>query len=124
MKTHPAPPRRRLSLDLLRLRELREQRLRLGDLRHLRRRRKAFERRREDGLGVGGAAGRLAKLGEGKGREQLVAARTLMLGDGDGRPVGVFGWRRVGGIAPEQDVAANAMQQRVGVALPGLFSDR
>ncbi len=35
--------------------QLAEQRLRLGDLRHFRRRREAFERRREDSVGVGGA---------------------------------------------------------------------
>ena len=39
------------NLDLVRLRQHRKQRLRLGDLRHLRRRRKAFERGREDGVG-------------------------------------------------------------------------
>ena len=36
--------------------ESREQRLRLGYLRHFRRRRKAFERGREDGVGFDGAA--------------------------------------------------------------------
>jgi hypothetical protein len=39
-------------------------RLRLGDLGHFRRRRKAFERRREDGMGLGGAGGPLVELGE------------------------------------------------------------
>jgi hypothetical protein len=34
-----------------------EQRLRLSNLRHFRRRRKAFERRREHGVGVGGTVG-------------------------------------------------------------------
>jgi hypothetical protein len=40
-----------------------EQGLRLSDFRHFRRRRKAFERRREDRLSVSGAVGRLVKLG-------------------------------------------------------------
>ena len=39
-------------LNLVGLRQRREQRLSLGDLRHLRRRRKAFQRRREDGVGL------------------------------------------------------------------------
>jgi len=39
-----------------------EQRLRLGDLGHFRGRRKAFERGREDGVGLDEAAGRLIEL--------------------------------------------------------------
>ncbi len=39
-----------------------EQPLRLRDLRHFGRRRKAFERRREDGVGFDGAAGRLVEI--------------------------------------------------------------
>ena len=42
----------------------REQRLRLGDHKHLRRRRKACERGREDSVGFDETAGRLTKLGE------------------------------------------------------------
>jgi hypothetical protein len=52
----------RLGLDLLRLRELREQRLRLRDLRHFGRGREAFKRGREDGVGFDGASGRLVQL--------------------------------------------------------------
>ena len=66
-------------LDLVRLRQRREQRLRLGDLGHFRRRRKAFERGREDGVGIGGAGGRLVELGERKRRAQVEAARALLL---------------------------------------------
>ena len=51
-------------LDLVGRRERSQQRLRLGDLGHFRRRRKAFERRREDGVGFGGAGGRLVEFGE------------------------------------------------------------
>jgi hypothetical protein len=46
------------------LRQRREQRLRLGDHRHLRRRRKACERGREDSVGFDETAGRLVELGE------------------------------------------------------------
>ena len=103
---------RRVGLDLVGLLQRREQRLRLGDLGHFRRRRKAFERGREDGVGFGGAAGRLVELGERQRREQREAARALPLRDGDGGLEGVFGWRGVGGIALEQDFAARAMQFR------------
>ena len=77
-------PLRGLRLDFVGLRHRRQQRLSLGDLRHLRRPRKAFEGRREDGVGVGGTAGRLVELGEGEGRAQAEAARALLLRDGDG----------------------------------------
>jgi hypothetical protein len=43
-----------------------QQPLCLGDLGHFRRRRKAFERRGEDGVGFGGSGGRLVELGERK----------------------------------------------------------
>ena len=79
--------------------ERREQRLRLGDLRHFRRRRKAFERGREDGMGFGGAAGRLIELGERKRRAQFEAARALLLRDRDGGQESFFRRRGVGGVA-------------------------
>ena len=47
-----------------------QQRLRLGDLRHFGRRRETFKRGRENGVGFGGAAGRLIELGERKRRQQ------------------------------------------------------
>jgi hypothetical protein len=47
-----SPPRRRLGLEFLGFFERREQRLRLGDLGHFGRRRKAFERRRENVVGL------------------------------------------------------------------------
>jgi len=45
------------------MRQTFKQRLGLGDLRHFRRRRKAFEHGRKNAMRVGGAAGRLAELG-------------------------------------------------------------
>ena len=66
LQMQPPLSLRLCGLDLLRLRQRRQQRLRLGDLGHLRRRRKAFERRREDGVGFDGAAGRLVEFGERK----------------------------------------------------------
>ena len=64
-------------------------------------------------MGVGGAAGRLIELGERQRRAQFEAARALLLRDGDGGQEGFLGGRGVGGIALQQDVAADAMQ--VGV---------
>jgi hypothetical protein len=51
-------------LHLIGFCERREQRLRLFDLRELRRRRKTFQHRREHGMGVRGAIGRLVELGQ------------------------------------------------------------
>ncbi len=48
------------------LRQTLGQRLRLGDLRHLGRRRKAFERGREHGVRFGKPVGRLVELAKGK----------------------------------------------------------
>ena len=61
-------PLRHVGLDFVGLRQRRQQRLRLRDLRHFWRRRKAFEGGREDGVGFGGATGRLVELGERKRR--------------------------------------------------------
>ena len=47
LQLRQSPPLRGLRLDLVRFRQRRQQRLRLCDLRHFRRRRKAFERGRE-----------------------------------------------------------------------------
>ena len=68
LQLEAALARRRGVLDLVAILQRREQRLRFGDLRHFRCRRKAFERGLEDRVGLGGAAGRLVELGEQKGR--------------------------------------------------------
>ena len=62
----PLPPLapRRLGFDLLDLAKRCEQRLRLGDLGHFGRRRKAFEGGREDGVGFDGTPSRLIELGQ------------------------------------------------------------
>ena len=72
-------PMRGVHFDLVGRRECSQQRLRLGDLGHFRRRRKAFERRREDGVGFGEAAGRLIEFGQRQRRAQFEAARTLLV---------------------------------------------
>ena len=96
LQMQPPLPLRFCGLDLLGLRQRREQRLRLGDLRHFGRRRKAFERGREDSVGVGGTAGRLVELGERERRAQAEAACALFLRDRDRGLEGFFGRRGVG----------------------------
>ena len=53
MQVRQAPLLRGSALTSSSIGKRREQRLRLSDLGHLRRRRKALERGREDGVGVG-----------------------------------------------------------------------
>ena len=117
-------PLRGASPDLLSLRERREQRLRLGNLGHFRRRRKAFERGREDGVGFGQAAGRVIELSERKHRAQPEAARLLLLCDFDGTQERFFGGCRIRRIALEQQFAARSVQFRVECAMPGPFGRR
>ena len=53
--------------------------------------REAFERWREDGVGVGRAARRLVELRKRQRRTQFEAARPLLFCDADGGPQGFFG---------------------------------
>ena len=89
-------PLRHIGLDLIRLIKRRQQRLRLCDFRHFWRRRKAFERGRENGVGVDGARSRLVELGERQRGAQFKTARGLLLCDGDRGQEGVFSGRGIG----------------------------
>jgi hypothetical protein len=99
-------------LDFPILRERLEQRLRLRDLGHLRRRREPFERGDENGVSFGEASGRLVELGERQRGAQFEAARGLLLCDRDGGEEGLFRGRGIGGVACEQHFAAHPMQLR------------
>jgi hypothetical protein len=66
----------------------------------------------------------LIELSEGEGGEQFEAARALLLGDGDGRAIGLFRGYGIGGIAFQQDVAAEAIEVRVGDSLTCFLRDR
>jgi hypothetical protein len=90
------------------LHQRREQRLRLGDHRHLRRRRKAFERGRKDSVGFDETVGRLIKLGERKRRKQLEGPGALLFRDSEGGFESVFGLRRVGVLTLQKDIGAAA----------------
>jgi hypothetical protein len=83
---------------------------RLSNLRHFRRRRKAFERRCENGAGVGGAAAFAIELSQRQRRAQFKTARALPLRDCDGGQKGFFRRRRIGGVALQQNFASRPMQ--------------
>ena len=68
-------------------------------------------------MGFDRSAGRLIELGERQCRDYLVASRALLAGDRDGGLVSLFGERGIDGIAFEQDVAPNAMQEGVNEPL-------
>ena len=83
--------------------------LSVGDFRHFQRRREALERRREDRVGFGGAAGRLVEFGERERRAQFEAARPLLFRDSDRDRERFLGSRRIGGIALHQHFTAGTM---------------
>jgi hypothetical protein len=67
--------------------------------------RQAFQRRREDGVRVRGAAGRLIEFGEREGGAQAEAARPLTPSDGDGG-LQVFLGGRGGAAGPDAGAVA------------------
>ena len=106
------------------LRERREQRLRLGDHTHLRRRRKAFERGLKDSMRFDETAGRLIELGERKRREQLQGPGALLFRDSEGGFESLFGLRKIGEIALQKDNAAQAMQVGIIKPIPAFLAHR
>ena len=103
-------PPRCFGLDLIGFRQRSEQRVRLLKLGHLRRRRKAIECGREDGVGVGRACGRLIELRERKRCAQFEAARLLHSSDFDGAFEGFLGGSGVRGVALDQQLAVRPVQ--------------
>ena len=95
--------RRRGVLHLAGLGECGEQRLPLGDLRHLRRRRKTFQRRREDVVRLDRAVGRLIELRRLERGLQTEAARALLARDRDGGAIGFLAAGEMFGIGLQQD---------------------
>src|SRR5271169_3822205 len=102
------------------MRERLEQRLRLSDLRKLRRRRKSCQRRPQNVVGVDRAAGGLVELGERQRGAQLEAAGLLLLRDGDGGEERGFRGGGVGGVLFDEDFAADAVEAGVEPMLAGL----
>ena len=118
MQLSQSLPPRCFGLDFVRLRQRREQRLRLGDLRHFGRRRKAFERGCEDGVGVGSVASRLIELGERKRRLQAETARALLPRNVNCSKKCGFRSPSVRAIRREQRLAQEPLQERVENPLP------
>ena len=114
-------PTRRAGLGFVGLRQRVKQRLRLGDLGKLRRRRKPFQRGLEHGVRVDVAARRAIELCEGERGAQFEATCLLRPRDGDGGAEGGFGQGGVGGVVLEEDLAARAMEFGVVSALPVLI---
>ena len=106
-------PLRCFGLDIVSLRERRQQRLRLLKLGHFGRRRKAFERGREDGVGVGEAAGRLIVFGKRKRPLQAETARALLLRNFNCSKKRSFRSPSVRAIRREQRLAKEPLQERV-----------
>jgi hypothetical protein len=102
-------PMRCFSLDLVSLLERRQQRLRLGDLKHFRRGSEAFERRCEHGVRLRVTAGAAIELGHRQRRAQTPAPRALLLGDRDGGQERFFRRRGIGRVAFPQEFASRAM---------------
>ena len=69
-----------------------------------------------------GARSRLIKLRQRQRRTQLEAFGLLLLRDGDGGEESLLSGRRVRRIALQQNLAADAVQERVCPALLGLLS--
>jgi hypothetical protein len=87
--------------------------LRLFDLGKFRGRRKALERRRHQGMSVSGTACGFIQSCQIENCAKLKTARLLLLRDGDCGEESVLGLRRIGWIALEQNLAAQAMQESV-----------
>src|SRR5208283_2740066 len=86
----------------------------------LRRCRKAIERRAEHGAGVRAASPRAMEFCQSERGAELEAASPLMSRDGDrGKERLLDG--RIGGILPEKDFAAHAVELRVEPALSAPF---
>ena len=64
-------------------------------------------------MSVGGAGGRLIELREPSAACRLEAARALLSPDGNGGEICILGARGIWGSRFQEDVAANAMEERV-----------
>ena len=73
---------------------------------------------------LGGAFGRMIKLGERKGRKQLVTACALLIRDGDRGLEGLLGQRGIGDMLLKQDAAPNTIQEGEVEAIFGLICER
>src|SRR5215469_15299908 len=86
-----------------------KKRLRFRDLGKFWARRKAVQRRREQGMSIGGSVRRVIELRQRERRAQLETARLLLLRDGDCREERILGRGRIRRIALEQNLAAQTV---------------
>jgi hypothetical protein len=70
------------------------------------------------------AAGRLVELRELQRGLQAEAARALLACDRGRREIGLLGAAGIVGIGLQEDVAADAVQERVGLTLASLLGER
>src|SRR5262245_41317301 len=105
-----------LTLSDLRARR-REEGLRLGKFGELLGRLETLNRRRQHGVRVAVAIGRAIKLRQSQRGAQFEAARFLRLRDRDCGLQRLFGRRSIGRVAPQQDLAADAVHLRFIPAL-------
>ena len=90
----------------------RQQRLRLSDLGHFWRRRKALERGFENSVRLGGAADRLVEFGKRESGAQAEAARALLARDGKRGSEGFLSRISVGRITFQKSFTTSATQLR------------
>jgi hypothetical protein len=79
----------------------------------LQHRRKAFQRRSEDGVGIGGAIGQLIKLREADRRAQFQTSCLLLLGKRDGGEECSLDWLSVRRSRLSKISPADALQDSV-----------
>ena len=101
-----------------------QQRLRLADLRKIRRRRKTFERGGQYGTGVGIPAAALIKIGKRQRPAQLKTAHLLLFRDGYRSQECFLGRCGMRGITLQQNVAADAVQDSVIAVFSSLLRER
>ena len=68
-------------------------------------------------MSVGGAGARLIELREPQRGAQAEAARAPLSPDGNGGEICILGGRGILGIRFQEDVAANAMEERVSASV-------
>jgi hypothetical protein len=74
-------------------------------------------------VGFGGSGGRLVELGERERGAQTPTAGALLFRDGDGALERFLRGGGAGGVAPEQDFAAETMHEDEIGALPDLLGE-
>ena len=75
-------------------------------------------------MGIFGTTGRLIELRQPERRLELKAPRLLLLCNRDGGEERFLRWRSIRRIALEQNLAADAVEERIGPMFAGLARER